>query len=186
MKRFLTLFPNAENVHLIKDVGMIPYILQKEMNYDCTLASYKNGTYPYMISEVNGLKQVFIQRIFNIMILDVLFFLVRNRKRFDILQLYHLDKNSLFTGLFFKFIHYGKVKVYLKLDANDLIRKNKDSKLKRMIFRRMLSHMDLVSVESHQLQKFLSEKWCMDIKCIPNGFLKTRKGNKYYLRIRRI
>ena len=39
-KRFLTLFPELENVHLMKDVGMIPYIMHKEFGYDSYIASY--------------------------------------------------------------------------------------------------------------------------------------------------
>ena len=29
-KKFYTMMENLENVHLIKDVGMFPYVLQKE------------------------------------------------------------------------------------------------------------------------------------------------------------
>ena len=65
MPKFLTIFPNAENVHLIKDVGMIPYTLHREYGYDSTIASYKNGVYPYYETEVKGITQVFISKKFN-------------------------------------------------------------------------------------------------------------------------
>lgn len=170
MKRFLTVFPQAENVHLVKDVGMIPYILFKCKNYECTIASYKLGSYPYLETEVPGLRQLFIKRYFNAIVPDVFLFLLKHRNQFDILQLYHLDKNSLLLSLLFKFLHWRKVKVYLKLDANDLIRNKRENGIKKWLYHCLLSRIDLVSVETRQLQKELSEKWEIDIQCIANGF----------------
>jgi L-malate glycosyltransferase len=170
MKRFLTVFPRAENVHLVKDVGMIPYILFKSKNYESTIASYKLGSYPYLETEVPGLRQLFIKRYFNAIVPDVFLFLLKHRNQFDILQLYHLDKNSLLLSLLFKLLHGKKVKVYLKLDANDLIRNKKENEIKKWLYHYLLSKIDLVSVETNQLQKELSEKWNIDIQCIANGF----------------
>ena len=59
-KRFCTIFPPAENVHLLKDVGMIPYVLYKEYGYNSTIACFNNGTYPALNGEVKGLKIDFI------------------------------------------------------------------------------------------------------------------------------
>lgn len=64
MKRFLTIFPIAMNVHLIKDVGMISYIMHKELDYELTLLCYKNDDYSYLEKEVKGLKIVYLKRYF--------------------------------------------------------------------------------------------------------------------------
>jgi L-malate glycosyltransferase len=179
MKRLLTIYMHTENVHLVKDVGMIPYILYKELNYDAAIASYKNGDYPYLRNEVRGLKQAFIKRHFNIVVIDVFLFLLRNRKRYDILHLFHLDSNSLLIGILFKLIRLGNVKVYLKIDTNDLIRNKKESRLKKRIFRFLMKRFDLLSVETTNLQKYLSDKWELDIKYIANGFYD--EGNRRYV-----
>ena len=83
MPKFLTIFPNAENVHLIKDVGMIPYTLHREYGYDSTIASYKNGVYPYYETEVKGITQVFISKKFNNEILNVCWFILMNFRKYD-------------------------------------------------------------------------------------------------------
>ena len=50
--RYVTLFLKTENVHLLKDVGMIPYYLYKEHGMDCTIATYNNsGDYTYLEKE---------------------------------------------------------------------------------------------------------------------------------------
>ena len=55
--KFVTLFPEMENVHLIKSCGMIPYVLHKYHGYDSKIVGYNNhGNYDYINTEVKGLK----------------------------------------------------------------------------------------------------------------------------------
>ena len=64
MKTFTTLFEKTENVHLIKDVRQIPYLMNRYFGYDATVVTYKNSsTYPYLEHEVAGLKLKFIPKI---------------------------------------------------------------------------------------------------------------------------
>ena len=62
---YRVLFPRAENSHLIRDVGMIPYTLHKLYGADAAVVTYKNGEYPYLQDEVQGLKLDFIANKFN-------------------------------------------------------------------------------------------------------------------------
>ena len=48
---FVTLFPQCQNIHLVKDVGMIPYVMHRDMGYDSYVMCYKNGDYPYLDTE---------------------------------------------------------------------------------------------------------------------------------------
>ena len=43
--RFTTMFPRIENIHLVKDVGMIPYAMKKYYNFDSSIVIYKNKEY---------------------------------------------------------------------------------------------------------------------------------------------
>ncbi len=86
MYKFLTIFLPCENVHLIKDVGMLPYVLHNEHSVDSTIASYKNGQYEYIETEVKGLKQVFIQKAFNSDLFNIIYFLLKNHKKFQLTQ----------------------------------------------------------------------------------------------------
>ena len=59
-KKFLTIFPLTENVHLTKDVVMIPYVLYKEFGYESTIATYKNNNTNYIcISKIRNYSCVF-------------------------------------------------------------------------------------------------------------------------------
>jgi len=178
MKRFLTLFPDTENVHLIKDVGMIPYVLYKEYGYDSTLASFKNGEYPYINKEVQGLKQMFIRKIFKKNKYNIYWFILKNFKNFDILQCYHISNKSLYYLLFFKFlkkITFSKGITYLKFDLNDSILKRKLSK--KYIF--LLKGINILSVETKTIHLYLNKKGILNnrVNYVPNGFYNTLDKN---------
>jgi len=172
MLRFITVFPEAENVHLTKDVGLIPYVLQKHYQYQSTLASYKNGEYPAISSEIEGLKQIFIRRIFCVQLLDVLWFLLLNSHKYDILNIYHLKHSSWIFGLFFKMVTFNRGRVYLKLDADHQILKYFPKGIKRLLFKFIFAKIDFISVESSQYQRYLNGTglFSTDVHLIPNGF----------------
>jgi glycosyltransferase involved in cell wall biosynthesis len=171
MPRFLSFFPLAENIHLTKDVGMIPYVLYKEFNYNSTIACYKNGNYPYLNSEVLGLKQHFIPKVFNNYTLDSLLFILFNFRKYDVIQCFHLINPSLLTLFLFKIlkrIFFAQSFAYLKLDANNSIKNLKLSSLNR----RLLKQVDLISIETKSIYRYLNENNILDQKVsyIPNGF----------------
>lgn len=171
MPKFLTIFPNAENVHLIKDIGMIPFVLHKEYGYVSTIASYNNGTYPYLDAELKGLKQVFIERKFKNEKLNVCLFILLNFKKFDTIQCYHISINSIVYLLFFKFlksITFSRGLTYLKFDANDSIKGKKISK--KIIF--LLKKIKILSVETKTLHSYLNNDSLLKgfISYVPSGY----------------
>jgi len=171
MLRFLTIFPYAKNIHLIKDVGMLPFILHEQLGYNATLASYNNGSYPYLESEVNGLKQVFIPKIFRISTLDIFLFLLFNFRKYDIAQCYHFEKQSLLILSFFKFlkwITFSSGFTFLKLDAVDRIKEKKISRLSILLSKKI----NLVSVETIKIFDYLNSTNLLgrNVEYIPNGF----------------
>lgn len=180
MQRFLTIFPTAENIHLIKDVGMIPYVLHKEFNYDATIACYDNGEYSYLSTEVPGLKQHFIPKIFNNYTLDSCFFILCNFRKYDILLCFHIINPSLLVLFLFKVcksISYSTCFTYLKLDADDSIKFFKLG----WIHRTLLKKISLVSIETKGLYKLLNKDNILKRKVdyIPNGFY--NKGERQYV-----
>lgn len=171
MPRFLTIFPYATNVHLIKDVGMLPFILHKQFGYDASIASYKNGEYPYLETEVKGLKQIFIPKISKISTLDVFLFLLLNFRKFDIVQCYHFEKQSLLILSFFKFlkwITFSPNFTFLKLDAVDRIKEKKPGYLSKFLSVKI----NLISVETHKIFDYLNTTNLLGrkVEYIPNGF----------------
>ena len=62
--RFLTVFPLLENVHLIKDVGMIPFVLHRDFGYDSTILSFDDAKgLNHLENEVKGLKKRLIKKL---------------------------------------------------------------------------------------------------------------------------
>lgn len=171
MVRFLTLFPDAENVHMIKDVGMIPYTLSKQHQFISGLASFENGNYPYLVNEVKGIKHFTIKRKFKNDFLNVFFFVFKNHREWDVLQCYHISKESivyLFLFKFLKLISFSKSITFLKFDSNELAYTYKIN----FIVRFLLKNINILSVESKNLYNFYSEKLMTskNLYLIPNGF----------------
>lgn len=168
MPKFLTIFPSADNVHLIKDIGMIPFVLHKEYGYDATIACYNNGEYPYLDTDVKGLKMVFIKKIFKNDLINVCWFIITNFWKYDIVQCYHISIDSIISLLLFKLISFSKGVTYLKFDANDSMKNQPISRKVTSI----LNFFDVLSVETLSLCKYLNQEHLFNgkVKYIPSGY----------------
>ncbi|QEK12494.1 methyltransferase domain-containing protein [Crassaminicella thermophila] len=162
---FVTLFPETENVHLTKDVGIIPFIMGKYYNYNAKIACYKNGSYPYLYKEVQGLKVEFIEKITGNPLEDGQNYLIKNAKSIDILHLFHLTTRTLLWIDTYKTLNPNG-KIYLKLDANINITNHK---LNHSVFN-ILKKCDLISVETKYLYEYMNREWPVRVEYIPNGF----------------
>lgn len=170
--KFVTLFLKTQNVHLLKDVGMIPYLLYKQYGYDSEIVTYKNEeNYSYLNSEVRGLKLHFIKKVFPGKIVNGILYLIGHAKSIGVLNLYHLNLSSFIWLIFFRILKDKQAIAYLKLDMDqrgyrDALRKNLIGFIKRFTIRMA----DVVSVETKTLQKGLSEQFGDKIIYIPNGY----------------
>ncbi|URZ14845.1 glycosyltransferase family 4 protein [Clostridium felsineum] len=172
--RFVTLFPESENIHLIKDVGMIAYALHKKYGFQSYLACYNNGEYPYLKKEVKGLKVNFIKKYTGNATLDSIVYLMKNSNKIDVLHIFHLSKRSYLWILIYKFLN-SSGKVFLKLDANREIKtyliykKGAKHNFIKYIFRKC----KLVSVETKELCDYFNENNFKEVKFVPNGFYES-------------
>lgn len=172
-KKFLTIFPLTENVHLTKDVGMIPYVLYKEFGYESTIATYKNNNTNYIKNEIPGVNFIFISKIFKSENLNVLIFILMNFWKFDIVQFYDISVTKMFFGIVCKILNFGKSKIFIKLDANILIMDRSIwGKEKISLYKLLSKFIDVISVESTQIFNFLSKEIKLNnIYLLPNGYL---------------
>lgn len=184
-KKFVTIFPSTENIHLIKDVGIIPYLMHKNHHYDSYIASYNNGNYDYLQTDVSGLKVVFLNKIFKNDFLNILMFIV-TFKKIDVLQLYHYSFERLILCFLFKLITFGRGKTYIKLDANEKILTTKYSGFKKILNKFFVKFVDLISAETRIITNLLNTDNILDhkVEFIPNGFIKSNnevsvKKNKF-------
>lgn len=170
--RFVTMFPETKNVHLTKDVGMIPFIMYKKFGYDSAIVCYKNGEYNYLENEVNGLKIDFMKKHTGKTIIDGVIYLLRNAKKIDVLHLFHFGKREIVWISLYKILNKNG-KVYLKLDADYKIKEAinpSHNRLKSKIKNITLKKCKLISVETLNIYNFLKENWKINVKYIPNGF----------------
>jgi len=188
---YVYLFLKTQNIHLIKESGMIPYYFNKIFNFNSTILTYKNGEYPFLEKYCPGLKLKFIKKSkYNkICERNVLKYMFINAKRIDILNLIHPHDDNFLFGFFYKLLN-KKGFLYLKMDIHELF-KNRDFYhryrinpkfhgllkilyfyLRRKIIELFFKKVDLISAESKDLVSFLKRKYPLlreKIIYIPNG-----------------
>ena len=168
MKIFVTLFEKAENIHLVKDVGQIPYLMYHYFGYDSTLVTYKNKkSYDYLDNEVKGLKLEFIPKVkFGRYSLSMLWYLYLNAKKIDVLHMFHHREKTYLNFLMYKWRNPNGI-AFLKSDTglNNIKKNNGFIPLKRpkyavrdWLFKKVLPKLDIVSVESQEGFEIVSKK----------------------------
>jgi|AntRauTorcE11898_2_1112593.scaffolds.fasta_scaffold08182_2 glycosyltransferase involved in cell wall biosynthesis len=191
MKHFVTLFPAAENVHLVKDVGQIPYQMHRHYGYKSTLVCYKNSSaYPYQNKEVKGLNIEFIENKGSTFFGEkgALQYLRKNARSIDVLNLYHLTQASLLYGIIFKLLNPGGI-LYLKLDFN-INRYKKEGfrfsetpvkeKVHQLLFKLFIRKADILSVETREAEQLLkktNDRFSDLLLYVPNGVDESQINN---------
>lgn len=173
-KNFICIFPQGENIHLIKDVGMIPFLLGREGYYDTTVAFYEEAVnLPYLENEVKGLNYVKIPQLFKYESLNILFFLIKNSSKYDIVMFFHGGKGKILNSILLKLLTLKRMKFYFKLDmaSSEIYRKFNQNSFKFIFMRKLCSYIDLITVESRKMNDFLNEKSFFKTKYLPNGYL---------------
>lgn len=153
--KYCVLYPEAKNVHLIKDVGMLAYKLNKLYNVDSCVACYNNDKYEYLESEVKGLKIHFIERKHKHFI-NIFKYLKKEARNIDVLQIFHVTFKSVVYAFLYKFFN-KKGTIFLKLDcSNELVVKLQNLKFfERIILNSYFKKVDIIGVEQEDIfEKF--------------------------------
>lgn len=195
-KKLITIIPDAQNISLIKDVGMIPYYMFKENLYDSTISFYKKKEdLPNYSSQLNGLKYLRIHKIFNNEATNLLLFLLRYLFTFDVVILFHPDPYKVLVANIIKLLTFNKIKFYFKMDLDDRIYEQPigtnsiSGKVKKILCDRI----DLFSVESEEVRDYLNNNtYYQSVKYIPNGYhiqdsgTATQKKERIFLTVGRL
>jgi glycosyltransferase involved in cell wall biosynthesis len=168
MKRLDLIFEKLVNLHLVKDVGQIPYLLGKFFGFSASIVCKNNDVYDYF--QEKGPQLIFVRW-------SSYFHLILNARKIDVLMLFHIRHKSLYQGILYKLIN-PKGFFYLKADLKEVLppliergRRNIIShtynKAVYALFSRMV---DLVSFETRKV--FSGIESIPDHKKIylPNGF----------------
>jgi glycosyltransferase involved in cell wall biosynthesis len=186
--KYLLIFERLKNLHLIKDVGVIPYFFHQKFNFDSTILTYQNEKeYPYLNEYCKGLKLKILKRrsiIFPKLSLElpIIYFLVKNSRKYDFLELYHLTNSSMIYFFLYKLLNPQGF-AYLKTDALEDIKYHNKIKsnsyqnyrlIKRknfftnvinriisVIFKKisviLLNRIDLMSIESKDIYNIIKD-----------------------------
>ena len=115
MTRFVTIFPGFRNIHFYKDPGQIPYRVSKS-NIQTEIVCYRNERLQKETTQfvnVRSISNSTISRRFNI---GLIWYLVRNARKIDVLNVFHIQWLSLWLAFLYKFLN-RKGFVYLKMDS---------------------------------------------------------------------
>lgn len=180
MKKFICVFPRGENVHLIKDVGLIPYFLFKGGYFDCSIAFYaEQDNLSYLQNEVRGLRYQKIKRRTKNDHLNVFFFLLTRIISMDIVMLFHPNYYSLSVAYLIKILSFNRIKFYFKMDLDStfdfdgLYKKS----WKRLIFNFLMRKINLLSAEAYEDCKQFEKIGEFTVKHIPNGLIPVENNS---------
>lgn len=166
IKRVVAMAPYERpwsNVELIKDCGMIPYLLYKNHGCDVSMVGAGGGEYPYA-RFVKGMKLEFLE---DGKVMTKVQYIMENGKDIDCLILRGCYSTNFAVALAYKTVNpHGRI--YVGLDANSdwmdrIIWYNAD-------FTGFMNNCDVIATSCTAMQNFLNEKWPWKIECIPNGY----------------
>ena len=153
-----------ENVQLLKDNGLVPYLLYK--NHDCrsTMVGRNNGGYTYLDSYVSGLEMEFLPTGSQE---EKYSWIRKNAKDIDILivnSVYVLNKKIVSI---YKQENPSGV-CYMPLDANSAWMDRVDFCASDFVT--MMDSIDVIGTSGKAMQRFLNEKWPWCIEHFQNGY----------------
>lgn len=174
--KFLTVFPDCRNIHLIKDVGMIPYYFHKVYGFDSAILTYRNDSYDFLQTAVKGLTLTFLDGRKPNKTKEVekvlLEYVSEHAGDIDVLNVYDISGTVMRLAELYK-KRNPNGKVYVKLDRGINYGYSKNPLL-HLRERRIESHLmrhDFVSVESTLAVDFFQRKTLMKPSYIPNGYV---------------
>ena len=168
--RLVTLFTRTENIHLLKDVGLVPYYLHRCCGVEASIATYKNSdSYPYLENQVKGLRLEVFPKTKLGKLWDGLCYLAKEGKQIDVLNLYHLNLSSFVWSVWFR-LFCPKGKIFLKLDMDHFdLEKLRKPGLVCWVKKRTVDMAHLVTVESTWMKEQVESILKREIVYLPNG-----------------
>ncbi|WP_127494920.1 glycosyltransferase family 4 protein [Paenibacillus glycanilyticus] len=183
-KSFYLLAPCLTDSLLTKDIGILPYLMQKYRGYKAVYVTYlpsgEEPLWPSLSSFEEEIELEYIEpsfsyhpdramdTIFGANLRDCRDDLVRyigcNATKIDVLYLFGFYPFYYDAAAKYKELNPSGT-IYLKLDAN-IIWVNKTPMTND--FRRFLSHCDVISSET--LAPYISDRWSVPVHHIPNGY----------------
>lgn len=177
--RFATVFSGIENIHLIKDPGMIPFTMYHEFGYTCTVPLSSLFEYPYKEKLLNGIEIPVItdsgEKRKNIR--KRLKWIYKNAGNIDVLNVFFFDRYTwLSIWLFKKRNPKGMVYVHCDTDGEYLLNyvypKNalKSFIIKKVLLTKKNLESVLWGVQNKDNKESLKGTWpFLNMEYVPDG-----------------
>ncbi|WP_165900183.1 glycosyltransferase family 4 protein [Shewanella fodinae] len=149
MKKFATIFKNFEEVHLTKDVGMIPMAMSKILGQKSKIFYWKRNRIEEVKNNYKELIDLHPVKACNCFIFYAKVFYYLLIYKIDIVNLYHIGKHVIIFSFLCKYL---KIKTFIKLDmALDTVATIdswfKKNNLRSKSIRAMINNVSLITVE---------------------------------------
>lgn len=170
--KMLTVDLGLNYKHYAKDVGMIPYLLQKMYEWECKILGPKkidNYIKPY---DDYAVETIFPENVYNNDIKNIALYIKEHAREYDVLNLYHINtRNNLhFCNLFHKYNPNGIVYLKLDLGFRGLDMCKADGFLKRWYKKKLFHTADVISDENQDVCVQLSNFYKCNVDFVPNGW----------------
>jgi len=163
------------NTQLLKECGLIPFMLHKNFGYKAVMVGENIGDYPYL-EHLPGLEMDFIPSSNgnkNALVSNSINYINQNCKDMDALIMRGLYPETCKILQTYK-QKRPNGKVYLYLDANRFWMDNID--WTSPMFFNTLTLCDVISTSCYKMAQYLSKKWApFIVEHIPNGFFNASK-----------
>lgn len=179
MKRtFVTLFPKIKNGDFYRDPCMIPYIMAKEYGFVGKLvfvkqeedySNFSNFMPELQLEEIESENEIYN-------------YLKKNAKDIDILNVFFLSlkENLKWIDWYKKFnkngIAYIKLDMSMRQAENYIFKKSPKAILKRILVKRKLHNVDMISAETTKVREVLEQYWERKVLYIPDGYYDFEKN----------
>lgn len=169
---FTTIFQYGLNVHLMKDVGQIPYTFGKYFGYSSKFVCYKNeNLYTYANELKPYLTLHFVPHYLRFLSIEfsIVLYILCNARKINVLNLYHLRRESIAYGLLYKTINPKGI-LYIKLDTYNKNIENREylkfskSKFINALFKmglnKLFNHVNVMSIENFRGLELIRKIFC--------------------------
>ena len=178
-KIFATVFPDLENIHLIKDPGMIPYTMQHTYGYKSILPCFDNRTYIY----TNDWFDIEMPTIHHLRLLgrigDIYSchkWIKRHAKEIDVLHLFFYSNRTLVDIITYQTQNKdGRVYVHCDSSSKKLLEYAKNNPIKKSINHFLVKIIDSNKIlwgiqDSEHIERLREKKPFQHLEYIPDGY----------------
>lgn len=160
MKKFTLFFSWINNSHLTKDVGLIPFVMQKYCGYKSSILIPKtDNEYPDAKKYLDNLQINFYESNE-----DIAMYL----QDVDVLMLIGIYEFNLPVINYYRSIK-PEGKIYLKLDASMYWMQNLNQVMNEDVID-ILKKCDLITAESKKVSSYINSVWGLNVKYYTNGY----------------